>query len=227
MLGILPEFLLYATAPTQLAHQGQTRFVEAPPESTKLPPESSFEIQRRSLSSTMAASSSKARAAEQDARISTDSGFVGSTSGSANTVPLCITKLAALLKGFSVRLGTSNLPDLFYQATSVAAAFAADPILAPGASGGLPSTTRLYLMKLDAVQQWLLRLLYTLMSLIIEKDCGDSARNTIFRDTYLSPNGRAVSSVFQQMLPCVMAIIADRTLVSTWALSPGFMPSHF
>ena len=65
-------------------------------------------------------------------------------------------------------------------------------------------------MKLDAVQQWILRLLFTRMSIIIENGGGDSPSNTIFRDTHLSPNGRAVSSVFQQMPPSVMTIVADR-----------------
>ena len=211
--GIPIEFTLYTTVSTQLAHAGQSQFVGSPPESTKLTQESTspFGFQRRVLSSALTASTAKARATDHDTQTSTDSGFAGSTSGGARTVPLCITKLSAHLSGFGVRIGTTNLPDLLFQAMSVAAAFAAEPLFAEtGPTGGLPASTRLYLMKLDAIQQWILRLLFTLMSIIIEKSGGDSASNTIFRDTYLSPNGRAVSSVFQQMPPSVMTIVADR-----------------
>jgi hypothetical protein len=211
--GIPIEFTLYTTVSTQLAHAGQSQFVGSPPESTKLTQESTspFGFQRRVLSSALTASTTKARATDHDTQTSTDSGFAGSTSGGARTVPLCITKLSAHLSGFGVRIGTTNLPDLLFQAMSVAAAFAAEPLFADsGPTGGLPASTRLYLMKLDAIQQWILRLLFTLMSVIIEKSGGDSASNTIFRDTYLSPNGRAVSSVFQQMPPSVMMIVADR-----------------
>jgi uncharacterized membrane protein YgcG len=209
--GIPLEFVLYTTVSTQLAHAGQSQFVGSPPESTQLTHQSPFGFNRRVLSSALTASNVKARASELDLQTSTDSGFAGSTSGGAKTAPLCITKLAPHLSGFGIRLSTTNYTDLLYQSLSVAAAFAAEPLFAEaGPSGGLPATTRLYLMKIDAVQQWILRLLFTLMTIIIEKGGGDSASNIIFRDTFLSPNGRAVSSVFQRMPPSVMTIVADR-----------------
>ncbi len=61
--------------------------------------------------------------------------------GGAHTEPLCITKLAPHLSGFGVRIGTTNLPDLLFQAMSVAAAFAAEPLFAAtGPTGGRPSS---------------------------------------------------------------------------------------
>ena len=60
--------------------------------------------------------------------------------GGAHTEPLCITKLAPHLSGFGVRIGTTNLPDLLFQALSVAAAFAEETLFAEtGLSGGLPA----------------------------------------------------------------------------------------